>query len=97
MDGFHPIHLAVLSGNLEMIKLILSKVPETIDSVTDVSFLILSYVDFAINNDSGHTQDRQTPVMIACLKKYIDCVKLLVEEGADVTARDCVSGIHISI
>lgn len=29
--------------------------------------------------------------MIACLRKDVDCVKLLVEKGADITAKDCVS------
>ena len=29
--------------------------------------------------------------MIACLRKDVDCVKLLVEKGADIAAKDCVS------
>lgn len=29
--------------------------------------------------------------MIACLRKNVDCVKLLVENGADIAAKDCVS------
>jgi len=27
--------------------------------------------------------------MIACLRKDVDCVKLLVEKGADIAAKDC--------
>lgn len=29
--------------------------------------------------------------MIAYLRKDVDCVKLLVENGADIAAKDCVS------
>jgi len=35
--------------------------------------------------------------MIACLRKYFDGVELLTERNADLFAKDCVSGIHMTV
>jgi len=74
LDGRNPIHLAVLSGSLEMVKLILRKAPDLINSVTDES---------------------RTPLMIACMKNFAASVKLLVENDANVSVKDCVSDFQV--
>ena len=37
-------------------------------------------------------QDHKTALMVACLEKAYDFVRLLLENGADANAKDCVSG-----
>ena len=35
-------------------------------------------------------QDRETPLMVACLKRKEEVVKLLIDHGADVQVKDKV-------
>ena len=37
-------------------------------------------------------QDHKTALMLACLEKSYDFVCILLENGADADAKDCVSG-----
>lgn len=36
-------------------------------------------------------QDHKTALMVACIEKIPDFVQLLIDNGADVNTKDCVS------
>ena len=42
-----------------------------------------------------HLQDHKTALMVACLEKAHDFVRLLLENGAQADAKDCVSGTFL--
>jgi len=80
-----------------MVKLILRKAPHLINSVTDVSLVNKQpqQIDLSHKTNLIIPQESQTPLMIACKKKFAACVKLLVENDANISAKDCVSDFQV--
>lgn len=79
--GWHPIHVAAFSGNIDAVTLLLPDEYLSDMSVDDVK----KNVDASDNNGS-------TPLNYACEVGNLPIVKLLIDRGADPTKKNDVDG-----
>ena len=90
--GWYPLHVAALSGDVELVKLVLARPKVDVNAIYKPSTeeqKTISPVDrqlelgTRVDDTSG-----ATPLHYACMTGNIDVIKLLVENGAAFKAKD---------
>ena len=99
-DGFAPVHLAMLTGNIATAGVFLTHVPADIDMKTADGWTPLHCAAITGKEDlvnlclekggdiSACTTDGQTALHKACKSGCVETVKLLLEKGANPEAED---------
>ena len=84
--GWYPLHVAVLTGDLELVRSLLTRPKVDVNAEYDsTSFDVNKERELGSVIDNA---DGATPLHFACMTGSIDMVRLLVEHGATMNAKD---------
>ncbi len=107
--GWTPLMIASAKGDLEIVKCLVEKGYASVDSLGFTKELNSALffatenkhhkvMKYLIENEADVNLDNkedETPLMKSVVKNDFEGVKILVENGADVNAKDCVSSVLV--
>ena len=94
LDGYYPLHYACYGGSLEVVSYILQQEPQQATLLPKVEHHFLYFATFSGNStilsllfrcgaDINAIQNRRdSPIIVAIKKRYIECLKILLQEGS---------------
>lgn len=91
-DGWSALHIAVRANNAAILKELLQNKKINMNPVLPADTIL-------IDGDSKWYADGQTPILLASYYGYSDLVSMLLNYGADITAKDTIDdamAIHIA-